>query len=272
MSPRPATTDVELISLPLGVPPKVVALSVGVQGVSRRIERWLLPDLYSLHLYEYRGELGVGGRTYPIQPGAVSVVPPGRLMAYRLEGRSQHIYAHLALSDSPADADVREVPVIQDARGAAQSLAERLRGAISLENPLRRSAEMWAVLCWIADLPGVRGAESTSHPAVSAAIAFIDAHLTERLTVTSIADTVGFSPSHLDRLFLAATERTVGSFVRDRRMSMARHLLTETTTPIPSIAASVGLPDLQVFNKACRRTFGTSPRGLRGQPLSISRH
>ncbi len=32
------------------------------------------------------------------------------------------------------------------------------------------------------------------------------------------------------------------------------------------MAASVGIPDLQAFNKACRRELGASPRALRGAP------
>ena len=39
--------------------------------------------------------------------------------------------------------------------------------------------------------------------------------------------------------------------------------LQATTLSIPAIAASVGIPDLQAFNKACRRELGASPRGIR---------
>jgi transcriptional regulator GlxA family with amidase domain len=46
-------------------------------------------------------------------------------------------------------------------------------------------------------------------------------------------------------------------------MDRARHFLQATTLSIPAIAASVGIPDLQAFNKACRRELGASPRGIR---------
>ena len=47
-------------------------------------------------------------------------------------------------------------------------------------------------------------------------------------------------------------------------MARARHLLTATTMSIPAIAASIGITDLQAFNKACRRELGRSPRAIRG--------
>ena len=46
-------------------------------------------------------------------------------------------------------------------------------------------------------------------------------------------------------------------------MKRAHHLLTASTLPIASIAATVGIPDLQAFNKACRRTLGAPPRAVR---------
>jgi AraC family transcriptional regulator len=55
----------------------------------------------------------------------------------------------------------------------------------------------------------------------------------------------------------------VVGYIRQRRMARARHLLTATTMSIPAIAASIGITDLQAFNKACRRELGRSPRAIR---------
>jgi AraC-like DNA-binding protein len=40
-------------------------------------------------------------------------------------------------------------------------------------------------------------------------------------------------------------------------------LLQTSDIPVKQIASSIGMPDLQVFNKAVRLTFGVSPRALR---------
>ena len=64
-------------------------------------------------------------------------------------------------------------------------------------------------------------------------------------------------------LFHAETGLTVIAYIRQRRMARARHLLVSSTLSIPAVAASVGISDLQAFNKACRRELGGSPRTVR---------
>ncbi|MFD7256653.1 hypothetical protein [Streptomyces sp. NPDC059874] len=52
-------------------------------------------------------------------------------------------------------------------------------------------------------------------------------------------------------------------------MERAHHFLQATALSVPAVAASVGIPD-QAFNKACRRSFGASPHGIRAtQPISL---
>jgi transcriptional regulator GlxA family with amidase domain len=98
---------------------------------------------------------------------------------------------------------------------------------------------------------------------VSAAIEHIEANLAGALSVPDVAREARVSPNHLTRLFQAETGRGVVAYIRRRRMERARHLLLETTLSIPAIAASVGIADLQAFNKACRRELGGSPRAIR---------
>ncbi|MDF9815002.1 transcriptional regulator GlxA family with amidase domain [Streptomyces sp. SPB162] len=104
------------------------------------------------------------------------------------------------------------------------------------------------------------------HPAVAAAIAHIESHLADPLTVPGIARAAGVSHNHLTRLFRAATGDTVVAHIRRRRLERARHLLVESTLSIAAVAASVGIADLQAFNKACRRELGASPRAVRERP------
>jgi len=99
--------------------------------------------------------------------------------------------------------------------------------------------------------------------AVVVAMDYIEAHLAEPLTVPQIARYADVSHNHLTRLFRAETGDTVVAYIRQRRLARAEHLLRRSTMPIPAIAASVGIPDLQAFNKACRRELGAPPRRLR---------
>ncbi|WP_405705667.1 helix-turn-helix transcriptional regulator [Streptomyces sp. NBC_00069] len=100
-------------------------------------------------------------------------------------------------------------------------------------------------------------------------MALIEVRLGQPLTVPEIAAAAGASRNHLTWLLRAAKGETVVGCIRARRMERARHFLQATTLSVPAVASSVGIPDLQAFNKACRRVLGTSPRSIRAaRPMS----
>ncbi|MFI9460831.1 helix-turn-helix domain-containing protein [Streptomyces xiamenensis] len=251
----------------LAEPPALAAVGIGVHGPAGRVDEFLLPDLWQLHLYGYAADLTVDGTAHLIRPGRVSLVPPGTQVRYRYRGRSEHLYAHLRLGTAGAP---REVPVIQDTGAELAALTAQLRQAVAAwpDTPQRAAAEVWSALWRVAELvPPRDGAPRSAHPAVSAAVRLIEAGLAGPLTVPEIARAVGVSHNHLTRLFRAATGTTVVGYIRARRMARARHFLQATTMSISAVAASVGIPDLQAFNKACRRELGAGPRDIRaGRP------
>jgi AraC family transcriptional regulator len=252
---------VERVPLCLWQPPVVENAGVGVHGIRSLHDVFRLPDLWQLHLYGYSAELTIGGHTYAVAPGWVSFVPAGVQVRFDYTGRSEHLFVHFRPVES---GEPLSVPVVRDAGPAAAGLSELLRAAIASSpgGSPRTAAEVWTALWRIAQLPEPAAAR-TRHTAVATAIAHIEANLARPLSVPEIARTAGVSHNHLTRLFRAETGLPVVGWIRQRRMARARHLLTATTMSIPAVAASVGINDLQAFNKACRRELGASPRAMR---------
>ncbi|MEV0648110.1 AraC family transcriptional regulator [Phytomonospora sp. NPDC050363] len=251
----------ERVSLALAEPPRLRNLGVSTHGTGGRlVDRFRLPDLWQLHLYRYDAELTVDGARHRIRPGRVSLIPAGATSQYIYTGPSEHLYVHFRPTATVAG---QPIPVIQDGGAEVPVLTALLSSAIAVwpTSPARATAEVWAALHRIAAL-GEPGGGRT-HPAVAAAMAHIESHLAATLEVPRIAAAVGVSHNHLTRLFRAETGDTVVAYIRHRRMHRARHLLRESTLPIPTVAAAVGIPDLQAFNKVCRRELGAAPRVLR---------
>ncbi|MDX6328083.1 MAG: AraC family transcriptional regulator [Streptomycetaceae bacterium] len=253
----------EVVSVHLDAPPRVVNIGVGVHGPAGHTDVFRLPDLWQFHLYRYAADLTVDGTAYAIRPGRVSLVPPATTVRYHYHrDRSEHLYAHLQLAATTGTP--RSVPVMQDAGAGLPALNAAMLQAIAAAPtaPGRVTAEVWAALWRVAQLTPPPP-QSGPHPAMTAAITHIESHLADPLTVPAVARVAGISHNHLTRLFRAETGGTVVGYIRRRRLERARHLLRESTLSIPAIAATVGIPDLQAFNKACHRELGGSPRTVR---------
>lgn len=249
------------VSVSLDEPPEVVNAGFAIHGLNSLDDRFRLPDLWQLHLYEYEADLEVNGSSHRIKPGRISLIPADADVYYRYRGRSEHLYVHLRPSGRGR---AHPLPLIQDAGASASAIAAQLRQAIAAapDSPAEASALVWAVMWGMVRLrPTEIGDER--HPAAAAALAFIEQRLPQPITVAQVAAAAGVSHNHLTRLVRQATGTTVVAYIRRRRLARAEHLLLESTLSIPAIAAMVGIADLQAFNKACRRELGASPRAVR---------
>jgi AraC family transcriptional regulator len=252
--------DSSSVSLRLDTPPQVVNVGVGVHGLREPVERWRLPELHSVHLYGYHAEVVVDGVAHPIRPGSLSIIAAGSAMEFRYPGPSEHVFAHLRLPDSGRSV---AAPVMQELGDEAAAIRARLT-AVIMAAPAQQSAELWSIL-WRAVArsgrpdPGAGG----DHPAVRDAVAYIEANLARPVRAEDVARAAHVSASHLNRLFQGRFGAGVGGYLRRRRSDQVRHLLTETTQSIISIAASIGIADLQNFNNFCHAWLGDSPRRIR---------
>jgi transcriptional regulator GlxA family with amidase domain len=102
-----------------------------------------------------------------------------------------------------------------------------------------------------------------SDAALDRLLALLDEQFAESWTVPQLAETVGMTQDHLARCFRQRHGLTIPRYLLQRRITHARHLLANTDLPVNRIAARVGLPDAQHFNKQFRRLTGVSPTSIR---------
>jgi AraC family transcriptional regulator len=97
-----------------------------------------------------------------------------------------------------------------------------------------------------------------------AAISWIEARLFEPMTVKSIADRAGYSPSRFSRGFTRLQGESVMSYVRGRRLEAAMgRLLEEPDLRIVDLAFDSGFDSQEAFTRAFVRAFGHPPGRLR---------
>lgn len=89
---------------------------------------------------------------------------------------------------------------------------------------------------------------------------YIEAHLTEDLSLEQLARVACFSPYHFHRLFRALVGEPLGAHVQRLRVERAARLLqAEPSTPITNVALECGYGSSAAFSRAFRDAFGMSP-------------
>jgi YesN/AraC family two-component response regulator len=97
-------------------------------------------------------------------------------------------------------------------------------------------------------------------PKLAHVFQFIEANYSQPISLTDVADAVGYSPAYLTNLVQSQTGRTVKRWVIERRMTQARTLLITTSQSIHQIAAIVGYPDTSYFVRQFKQIHSISPQ------------
>lgn len=98
---------------------------------------------------------------------------------------------------------------------------------------------------------------------VTATAALVYEHLAEELSVSDLADHVGYSPFHYSRLFTRAAGVAPGQYLTAARIDVAKRLLLDEDAAVVDVATAVGFDSLSSFSRRFRESVGAPPGGLR---------
>lgn len=114
---------------------------------------------------------------------------------------------------------------------------------------------------FIDQLPG--NEEENVHYIISNAKHYIDEHLAEDISVSSIAANLYITPNYFSRLFKRITGEGCNEYIVRKRIEKARSLLETTSIKTGKIAMMVGYRDTNYFSLAFKKHTGKSPTKYR---------
>ncbi|MBA3321841.1 MAG: AraC family transcriptional regulator [Pyrinomonadaceae bacterium] len=88
---------------------------------------------------------------------------------------------------------------------------------------------------------------------------FLDEQCTKNLTLTVVAELVGVHSTHLAREFRRYYHRSVGEYVRARRIEFACHKIATSDLPLSEISLAAGFFDQSHFARTFKLTTGMTP-------------
>lgn len=101
--------------------------------------------------------------------------------------------------------------------------------------------------------------ETAYSPAIRDAVAYIQRHCQEKITLGMVAAEVNFSPEYFSRMFTRETGMNFTVFLNNLRMRRAMELLEHTDKKVYEIAEEVGYSSLSYFSTAFKKSFGRTP-------------
>ena len=106
------------------------------------------------------------------------------------------------------------------------------------------------------------GQENSLSNTLQAVVGYINAHLTEPLTLDRLAERHYISKYHLAHTFQQAMGTSVYRYITQKRLILAKQLLLENT-PLIHIHKQCGFNTYSSFYRAFRAVYGISPREYR---------
>ena len=100
---------------------------------------------------------------------------------------------------------------------------------------------------------------AASNEKVLAILQYLNAHLTERVTIDELSSHFYVSKYHMMRRFRSETGYTIHGYLVGKRLLLARELLADGMTVTDACYQS-GFQDYSTFTRAYKRQFGTTPR------------
>jgi AraC family transcriptional regulator len=95
------------------------------------------------------------------------------------------------------------------------------------------------------------------------ALAYIEAHLFDALSVRALADVTGLSPYHFSRMFTARFGMSPIAYVRARRLLAAARRLEAGDASLAELAFDCGFESQEAFTRAFKREYGVPPGEFR---------
>lgn len=242
---------------------------------------WLIRP-HSHEVWELYLQLGgpstqwsVAGKIREVPPRSLLAVPPRVPHAMAASSTAPYHFHFVALDPSVILPPAELHPVWQQRRpftiadaGSLVPLSELFLREVTRQQPLRtaglgHSAAMLLIEASRLADGRMPGRELAIHPAVAAARQLIAARLADTLTVSELAAAVHLSAGYFTELFRAETGESPGRYRSRLRIERARLLLTETETPITTIATDLGYSSPQHFATAFRGDTGKTPSQFR---------
>jgi len=102
-------------------------------------------------------------------------------------------------------------------------------------------------------------------PEIRAAIEYIEAHISDELSIRHVSEVAGYHPAYFSNLFKRELGMSYSDFLAGLRIQRAKEMLTGSASSLQQIAEECGFSDLSYFSAKFKRMVGMTPSQWRAK-------
>lgn len=224
------------------------------------------------------GTFKVNNVAYHLHAGQGFLIEPDYRTTYIADMDTPWSYVWIGFTGRDAPQLIRQLAISETTpvftSRASFKLADCVNNILAIKEMtpaqnLRALSYLLRFLSYIAEATAsnVKQRKPGQNPYVAQAIQYISQHLTT-VSVDELARTVNLNRSYLTDLFKQNLDLTPSEYIRNFRITMARHLLESSTLSIDQVAEQCGYEHAKSFARVFKQTYGISPRKYRQQKFS----
>lgn len=260
---------------------------VRLEAMYRQVNRRVPPSRSLAHscliITAGAATMTIGYDTYTARAGELLFVPAGQVFSFgsddENEGFLLHVHPNFLLGryvpDAPVDAfefltpwGNRIISPPDDIVDAVLVIGKRLLTVYQEQGLTARPLLQSYLLALLGEVAqGYVPVSTTSQPAAYRLTHAFKVLLTERIRqqhrVTDYASQLSISPNHLNKAVKEATGKSPTRWIDEALVLEAKVLLSQTASPVATIADQLGFNDSSYFSRLFRRYEGISPLDFR---------
>lgn len=228
-------------------------------------------EFFLVHIVtEGRGVYSVRGKDYPVKAGQAFIIYPNEITVYAADKEEPWRYYFFAFSGDMAEMLVPGMgfsPKRLVIPFAGEEVISVIDECIDIINQVSQADNIQSLIqffrmvsCFVRNNSLTDSEEVKANHYVREAIAYIEGHYADNISISDLAEALAIDRSYLYRIFKNDTGMSPKEYLNNYRIDTARSLLAETTLSVSQIALSVGFVTFSSFYRFFVRRFGCSPR------------
>jgi AraC-like DNA-binding protein len=224
---------------------------------------------------EGSGPVRIDQTSYQLQPGECALIFPNQFHHYLdlKDTQAEWLFLTFEIRNPQAIQGLRDAPRVLD--GDALHLVEHIVGEFlhptgDTPDALSISYHLSRLLLHLLTCPVLPEERRDIHSGTSARDVilekinlYVSEHLNQAVTISNIAEELGYSVSHLRAVFRDRLGVSLGRYMRESRLSEAAQLLQTSDLNVSAIGERCGFESLYAFSRAFRKAYGIPPRAYR---------